>query len=198
MSCLLKTRTVKTNYDVAQKDFDKLLNCLSDDREEAGARFEKIRGGLVRYFRLKGCHEPEALADESMNRVINRIDKLDLSQRSKFDSLFYGFASMVFLEYLRKEKKRFIQLSEIPEQASHTDGHLHEDLALDCLRKCLKDLNASDGTLLVKYYSEGNKANLKAREQLAIQNEMEIGALQTKIHRIKKVLRPCIERCLDR
>lgn len=64
---------MKINHEVAKENFDKLLEWLSENRDEAGLRFEQIRTGLIRFFRLKGCHESELLADESMNRVIRRI-----------------------------------------------------------------------------------------------------------------------------
>jgi DNA-directed RNA polymerase specialized sigma24 family protein len=189
---------VKINHEVAKENFDKLLDWLSHDRDEAGLRFEQIRDGLIRYFRLKGCHEPETLADESMNRVIKRIDTLDLMTGASSTSLFYGFANKVFLEYFRSDKKRTVQLSEAFEHISIGSAHIATNVAVDCLRECLNDLNILDGKLIVEYYSEEKQAKFELRRQLAMKKEMAMGALHTKIHRIKGILRPCVENCMNK
>lgn len=188
---------MKINHEVAKENFDKLLDWLSHDRDEAGVRFEQIRGGLNRYFRLKGCHEPELLADESMNRVIKRIDTLDLATGASPSSIFYGFANKVFFEYLRSEKQRTVQLSESFDRVFIGIGQPSSDLAVDCLRQCMNGLNVLDGRLIVEYYSEEKQAKFEVRRQIARQKEMAMGALHTKIHRIKGILRPCVEKCLS-
>lgn len=188
---------MKLNHDVAKENFDKLLEWLSPDREEAGTRFEQIRDGLIRYFRIKGCHEPEFLADESMSRVIRRIDSLDLSTGVTYSTLFFGFATNVFHEYSRSEKKRMLQFSDAFERVSANSVSITPDFAVDCLHKCLADLNFHDSKLLVEYYREDKQVKFAYRRQLATQNEMAMGALHTKIHRLKNVLRPCVEKCMS-
>lgn len=188
---------MKINHEVAKENFDKLLDWLSHDRDEAGVRFEQIRGGLIRFFRLKGCHDPELLADESMNRVIKRIDTLDLMTGASPSSIFYGFANKVFFEYLRSEKQRTVQLSDSFERIFLGTGQASSDPALDCLRQCMNGLNVLDGRLIVEYYSEEKQAKFEVRRQIARQKEMAMGALHTKIHRIKGILRPCVEKCLS-
>lgn len=187
---------MKTDYAISKENFDKLLSWLSPDRDEAGSRFERIREGLIRYFRLKGCHEPEPLADESMNRVTTRIDSLDLMTGAKPSSVFYGFAAKVFLEYARSDKRRIVQLTEDFDRASKDLMDVNADYRLDCLRSCLNKIADADGKLIVEYYSEEKQAKFELRRKLAQKNELAMGALQTKIHRLKRVLRPCIEKCL--
>lgn len=189
---------MKIHHEVAKENFDKLLEWLSGNRDEAGLRFEQIRDGLIRYFRLKGCHEPELLADESMNRVIRRIDELDLKTGANPTSIFYGFANKVFLEFLRTEKNRSIQIDDTFERSFARSGHSRSDVAIDCLRECLNGLNVLDGRLIVEYYSEEKQAKFELRRQIAVQNEIAMGTLHTKIHRIKGTLRPCVERCLSK
>lgn len=188
---------MKIDHEVGKENFDKLLDWLSHNRDEAGVRFEQIRGGLIRFFRLKGCHDPELLADESMNRVIKRIDTLDLMTGASPTSIFYGFANKVFFEYLRSEKQRTVQLSDSFERVFTGTGQPSSDPAIDCLRQCMNGLNVLDGRLIVEYYSEDKQAKFEVRRQIARQKEMAMGALHTKIHRIKGILRPCVEKCLS-
>lgn len=189
---------MKINHEVAKENFDKLLDWLSRDRDEAGERFEQIRGGLIRYFHLKGCHEPELLADESMNRVIKRINDLDLMTGASHTSVFYGFANKVFLEYLRTEKRRTIQLNDAFDLVFVGSAKLSADMAIDCLRECVNDLNFLDGKLIIEYYSEDKQAKVEARREIAVQNEMAMGTLHTRVHRIKGALRPCVEKCMSK
>lgn len=189
---------MKINHEVAKESFDTLLDWLSNDRDEAGARFEQIRDGLIRYFRLKGCHEPELLADETMNRVIRRIDELDLKTGASPTSIFYGFASKVFLEYIRTEKNRSIQIDETFESVFVQTVPPSSDAAIDCLRECMNDLDLVDGKLIVEYYSEEKQAKFELRRQIAAQNEIAMGTLHTRIHRIKGTLRPCVEKCMSK
>ncbi len=186
---------MRFNSEVTKENFDRLLDWLSDDRGEAGVRFEKIRDGLIRFFRIKGCHEPETLADETMNRVIRRINGLDLTTNARPATIFYGFASNVFLEYCRSEKKRTLQLSEEFEVESPTVPVATTDVAVECLRECLSNLNNLDGDLIIEYYSQERQSKINMRRQLAVQYDMTIGTLHTRIHRIKRILRPCLEEC---
>lgn len=189
---------MKLNHEVAKENFDKLLDWLSHDRDEAGVRFEQIRDGLVRYFRLKGCHEPETLADESMNRVIRRIDTLDLTKNAKPSTIVYGFAANVFLEYYRSEKKRTLQLSDTFEVGSARCPIATTDTSVECLRQCLSNLDNIDVALIVEYYSQEKQSKTNVRRQLAMQNNITIGTLHTRIHRIKGILRPCVEECVNK
>lgn len=186
---------MKISQEFAKENFDKVLEWLSTDRDEAGARFENIRDGLIRYFRLKGCHDAETLADESMNRVIKRIDTLDLTTGASKPSIFYGFARNVFREFIRFEKNRTIQLNEELKQTLVGSVMFSENPAIDCLRECVSHLDILDGKLIVDYYIEVGQSKVSARQQLALHNELTIGALHTRIHRIKGILRPCVEKC---
>ena len=64
---------MKKHSEITQKDFEGLLDWLAPDREEAGKKYEEIRDGLIRFFRFKGCNDPEFLADETINRVASKI-----------------------------------------------------------------------------------------------------------------------------
>jgi DNA-directed RNA polymerase specialized sigma24 family protein len=186
---------VKINHDVAKEDFDKLLSWLSPDRDAAGERFEALRRGLIRYFGLKGCHEPDLLVDESVYRVAKRINELDLSKKVAPSTLFYGFANKVFLEYLRSDKKNVLQMSETFEYRASREHEIADDRRLECLDKCLKILKPLENELVVRYYS-AEKNMIEMRRRIALQHNMTVGSLHTKVHRIKEKLRPCIDRCM--
>lgn len=181
---------------ISRENFDKLLEWLSADRDGAAAQFEQIRTGLIRFFRLKGCSDPEMLADETMDRVTKRIDSLNLSTAKTPGPVFYGFATKVFLEYMRTEKLRTVQIGDDFGHVSSQTADGPENVGLDCLRKCLASIPDADGRLIVTYYTREKQENLELRRQLAQTNDLAMGALQTKVYRLKKTLRPCIEKCI--
>ncbi|HMT08616.1 MAG TPA: hypothetical protein PKA82_11480 [Pyrinomonadaceae bacterium] len=188
---------MKISQDVDKENFDRLLAWLSTDHAEAGAKFENIRSGLHRFFRLKGCHDIETLADETMNRVINRFDSLDWNTGASPSAIFYGFARNVYLEYFRSAQNRVIQFNDEVEQRLNESNKVTYDPAIECLRNCLDSLKYWDGDLIIDYYHDIGRTRVAARRHLAEHNGLTVGALQTKIHRIKGLLRPCVEKCVD-
>lgn len=187
---------MKINQDITNVNFERLLEWLSSDRDEAGVRFEQVRVGLTRFFRIKGCYDPETLADEVMNRVIRRIDTLDLSTGVSPTSVFHGFATNVFREYVRSDKNRIMQFLDKLEQpyVSPTSSSANPDI--DCLNECVGNLNIRDRKLIVEYYGEDGQLKINARRQLAEHFELTVGALHTRVHRIRGILRPCLEKCI--
>ena len=61
------------DWSLSQEDFDALLAWLDPEREQAGLKYEQIRGSLIKIFTGRGCTDPEELADETINRVTAKI-----------------------------------------------------------------------------------------------------------------------------
>ena len=96
---------MKKDLTLTQEDFDSLLGWLSSDRDEAGVLYEKIREGLIRFFRFRGCDDPSTLADETINRVALKVNTFDSAKDVKTITYFYGFASNVFFRVFADEQK---------------------------------------------------------------------------------------------
>ena len=77
--------------------------------------FNSIREGLIRFFRFKGCSDAQTLADETINRVAEKIPTFDESKDVKKLTIFYGFASNIFHEYLRTKKRQTEKLNKFSE-----------------------------------------------------------------------------------
>ena len=123
-----------------QEDLDALLLLFSEDREEAGKAYEKMRGGLARYFEAKGCDDPFDLADETLTRVARKASTFDRSQNARPSTFVYGFAAKVFLENTRDPRRRGVEF----DPSLHTPaGPMasaagKEEAAVVCLEKCLE------------------------------------------------------------
>ena len=189
---------IKTSV-LTPENFDALLEWLSPDREQAGDSYEEIRRGLIRFFRFRGCADSHILADETINRVAGKLSTFDFSANVKKISFFYGFASKIYLEYVTQVGRREVQLdTEI--QAEPIELKFVEETGqgnFDCLEKCLAELPVEESRLVLQYYSEDKTAKLQARKKLAETLNVKPNTLHTKIHRIKIVLKDCVEHCLQ-
>lgn len=185
---------------LTKENFDALLTWFSPNREEAGVKYEEIRNGLIRFFSFKGCNDAEILADETINRVAKKFDQLDTDNKNKHITFFYGFASKIYLEYLHKLNKREVQFetnlhsnTEITYQPDEIVEEKHQ-----CLEKCLAKLSETDRVLMVQYFSKEKSAKIEHRRKLAEQLNISNATMHVKIHRLKDVLRVCVEKCLNK
>jgi DNA-directed RNA polymerase specialized sigma24 family protein len=175
---------------LTQDNFDALLTWLDPDRENAGKMYEKIRKGLINFFYFRGCSDGEYLADETINRVIHKITSLDLSKDIKAISIFYGFASNVLLEELKKRHRE----TELDENFYSKD-EVYNQTKFDCLDVCLQKLSKDDRDLAIKYYLKSKSDKFEHRRNLAESLDLNLTSLHVKLFRLRKNLRKCIEDC---
>ena len=189
---------MKKDFNLTQEEFDCLLGWLSADRDEAGVLYEKIREGLIRFFRFRGCDDALTLADETINRVAQKVSEFDSAKNVKTISYFYGFASNVFFEYSRTNKKREISLDaeEFESARSFRAAENAPDTEGDCLEDCLTKLSREESALVVQYYGKDKSEKFETRRKLAEALNLKMPALHTKLFRLRNTLRECVEKCL--
>lgn len=191
---------MKKQFTLTQENFDALLGWLSADRNEAGILYEKIREGLIRYFRFRGCADPLALADETINRVALKVSAFDSSKNVKTITYFYGFASNIFLEYARTTKKQEIPLETADFSRARNLPAADDlpDAECDCLENCLLKLPREENELVLRYYEKDKSEKFETRRKLADAMNLKMPALHTKVFRIRNLLRKCVEKCLGK
>ncbi len=179
------------------ENFNDLLAWFSENREEAGKKYEEIRNGLIRFFYLKGCADAEDLADETFNRVAAKFSVLDLSEKTKPLNVFYGFASKIYLEYSNSPKKMEVEFNALFHAPVITEDAAAEAVEKkhECLRKCLANLPIEESDLVIEYYNSGKGEKVRHRKELAEKSGIKSGTLQIKVYRLRKILRKCIEKC---
>ena len=188
---------MKNAHELGQDQFDALLALFSVNRDEAGEKYEQIRRGLVRYFHFKGCHDPQSLTDETINRVAAKAHEFDYSKQIKPTSYVYGFASNVLLEYRRTAGKE-LSITENQFPAGEIDGEA-EDIAeakSACLKKCLDHLPPGDKDLIIKYFAREGREKIELRQAMCDELGCTAAALHTRVFRIKAGLKKCIEECM--
>lgn len=179
-------------------EFEELLKWFSPDEIKAGEEYEKIRTGLERYFRYRGCSDPYNLADVTINRVASKLSNLEITKDTNILSIFYGFAKNIYREYLTEVSK-----NELPFNTDYfslkdpTFGN-KENSEFECLDKCLSKITDDEKQMIISYYSKDKGDKIILRKKMAEQLEITINALHVKVYRTKNVLKVCIERCLKK
>lgn len=182
------------------EDFENLLKWLSDDREQAAEAFIQIREGLIKYFRFKGCSDPLALTDETVNRVAEKVLTLHNSEKVKKITIFYGFAANILLEYLRQRKYESEKLNAFSQNQEKFQllSDSSESPEITCLHKCLDGLSPEDKEVFLKYYSFEKENKAEARRAIARDLGCEMSALHVRVFRLREHLRKCINKCLKK
>ena len=187
------------DWELTREAFERFLDWLDADREQAGRKYEAIRRGLIAIFNRRGCSAAEDLADETINRAIRQLSSIEGSYEGDPAKYLHGIARFVALEYFNRQAKRFGgPLPEDMADKSRPDkpGEEDEREALSrCLRHCLEKLTPEKRKMFILYYREGNRLNLDHRRSLAEQFGCSINALRIQMHRLNEELRLCIANC---
>jgi DNA-directed RNA polymerase specialized sigma24 family protein len=187
---------MKKTWSLTLESFDKLMAWLDSNREEAAAKYESIRLRLIKYFACNGCGDwDEYLADETFNRVTNKLDQGEVADPFTGDKSLYflAFAKHIRLEHLSDRKPR-----EIPGQGIGPEEAEGVEAESACLEKCVPILPQEDRRLAIEYYRFEKTTKVGHHKKLAEEFGLSLAGLRTRIHRVRERLRPCIEECLER
>jgi len=180
---------MKKDWILTQESFDALLAWLDPSREEAGRQYEDIRVRLIKIFICRGCNESEDLADETINRVSNKLHKIRATYEGARAPYFYGVAHKVYLEYRRRPPTPLL-----PPRSD--DSELMEQVHA-CLEKCIENLAPDNRRLVRKYYQGEKTAKIIRRKKLADSLGIALNALRIRAHRLRGTLQECVEGCLE-
>lgn len=179
--------------------FERFLDWLDTDHEQAGRKYEAIRRGLIALYSCRGCSAAEDLADETFDRAIRQLPSIESSYEGDPANYLYGIARFVTLEYYNRQVKR--EGGPVPEDLpdpSRSIDSADEDERKEisrCLRKCLGKLKPEKRKMFILYYRKGSRLNLDHRKSLAEQFSCSINALRIQMHRLNEELRHCISDC---
>ncbi|HET9713482.1 MAG TPA: hypothetical protein VFP64_16425 [Pyrinomonadaceae bacterium] len=181
---------MKKNWALSQESFDALLDWLDSDREQAGLKYEQIRRNLIKIFVNRGCAEAEDFADETINRVVSKLDEVKKEFTGDPARYFYGVANKIFLEFQRRKPPE--PPSSPPEDSNRVE------LEYRCLEHCISRLSEEHRELLLHYYHAEGRGKIDQRKLLADKLGIAPNALRIRAFRIRTALQQCVERCLER
>ena len=179
----------KKEWDLTQEAFERFLAWLNPNSDKAGQKYEDIRRRLIEIFTCRGCNCPEDLSDETINRVIRKVQEIGDTYVGDPALYFYGVAHNVHLEYLRKKPS--------VQPASPTAVDPKREKEYECLEKCMEKLSPRSRELVLQYYQEEKHAKIDLRKQLAIRLGIPLNALRIRACRIRMNLQACVFQCLQ-
>ena len=176
-----------------EENFEALLNWLDPDRERAGEMYETIRQQLINLFAWNQSHDPDDLADETIDRVMRRVREIRDGYSGDPRLYFFGVAKNILREARREPKNWSLDETEVSFQ-SGTDENNQQ--LYECLDKCMLKLPPDRRTLLLAYYQGSKQAKIDARRELAAKLDLRPAALRMVVYRSLNKLETCIQECM--
>jgi DNA-directed RNA polymerase specialized sigma24 family protein len=177
----------KKEWVMTEEEFSKFLAWLNPNRNLAADMYETIRRRLIKFFICRGCAVSEELADETINRVIRKIQEIGDSYVGERIPYFIAVARNVYLENLRKQP---------PLQPPTTESSFATDEELDCLDGCMERFTPRTRDLVISYFQEDKHDKIVHRKKLAEELGVPLNALRIKVCRIRAKLQTCVFDCL--
>jgi len=176
---------------------DALLVWLGQGRYDGAIRYEEMRRRLICLFSCRGCHTPEDLADETIDRTALAITRPDFQFHGDPAAYFHGVAQNVLHEWFRKQRR----VSQEPISGDVADWRSRRidlgdrEIIASCLENCLMKLPTEKRQILLRYYQNDSGAKIRDRKDLAGEAGMGSNALRIQLFRLRKQVRHCVERC---
>lgn len=184
--------------DITQEAFNRFLNWLHPDSEQAAREYEALRRRVIGWFERRGCAVAEELADQAFDRVIRRVAASTDPSVIKPLPYFYKVVSNLHLEYVETyAKKRGEQLPETWLEAVQSLGEKTNEQTFHCLENCLQRLPTANRELILAYYQENKRAKIDLRKELAANFGLSLELLRVQVYRIRMTLQKCLTDCLQ-
>jgi RNA polymerase sigma factor (sigma-70 family) len=202
-ACGKVVRNYFKRWATTKEAFDCMLHWLDPDPEQAGRKYEQIHSTLSMVFRTQGFVDAEALADETIIRVIRKLPEIEKTYSGNPALYFSGVARRICQESRRRHnlsRKVYDEYEYYKEltNPSHPDLREQSDDPQDrCFSKCLHGLKPEDCEMLLAYYREEKREKINTRKRLAHRFGITAGNLRVRRYRIYNSLLKCIDSCLQ-
>jgi DNA-directed RNA polymerase specialized sigma24 family protein len=188
-------RPQRAGWQLSQQGFARFLRTLDSDEAAAAERYEILRLKLVRFFEWRGGNFPEAHADETLNRVIRKIEQGEEIRDPH--AYCYGAARLVLLEALKRQAKEQDAAHEYHRIALPQEDSDDLEDRLRCLRRCMNELPAGQRDLVSDYYQGSGTERIDGRRRLADSLGIGMNALRIRAFRLTGKLQECVTGCLQ-
>ena len=139
-------------------DFDRLLAWLDPDPDRAGQLYESIRWRLIAILASRGCHIPEELADDIIDRVARRVKDIEATYAGDKAIYFLGVMNNVHHEYLRRPPVPRLVAAGNDQVEVKEQTHV-------CLDRCLEKLSPHAREIIGQYYAADKSAKISLRKR---------------------------------
>ncbi len=188
-------RATGREWALSEEALQRFLSCLDADPEQAGKKYEVIRQKLVKIFDWRGVRFPEECADETINRVVR---KLEYGQTIRdIPSYCQGVARLVVLEAFKKAENRQVSLEELRAVSVAPVLPKDDSVLQKCFARCLSELPNESSQLILQYYEDDKREKIDNRQAIADRLGIPLNALRSRVQRIRDKLEHCITDCLN-
>ena len=176
-----------------ENDFHKLLAWISVPGYNDGDIYEDIRYRLIKYFQSKGCLDSESLADDAIERVTRKIDKISETFEGNPLQYFYGVARNMV-----KEDGRRPRLQKLPFDYEAYSNKLAQTAEVrdQCLEHCLERLDSDERRFILEYYFGERATKIQNRLRLRKEFGLTRQSIGVKAFRIREKLQRCVIPCV--
>ena len=177
--------------EITQKDFNKLLNWLDEDKQVAAEKYKSIHHRLVQIFSSRDAFPADELADKTIDRAIQKIDYLIEEYQGEPALYFYAVANKIFLEHLRKPKTE-----PLSDNLLETEWEDENKSFYECLNRCLHTLLPEQRELIVEYFQYEKQTKADHHKRMAQKLGLDVNAIRTRVYRIRISMEKCVEKCV--
>jgi len=180
--------------------FEGLLRRLDPDRERAGQLYENLRRKLIKFFEWNSCFSAEDLADETMDRVAQKVGEEVIQDLPAFAT---GVAKRVRQE-AHKRAGRMVRVPDLPLKENffadpknpekEIQDKMEGERRSKCLHICIQRLPDRERELFLNYYNATGEYT-QYRLKLAKTMGLTIGTLRVRVNRLRDVLEKCTRKC---
>jgi DNA-directed RNA polymerase specialized sigma24 family protein len=176
--------------------FSKLLDVLGPSEEAAAIEYRKLHQRLSRFFEWNGVRDPDALADEAIDRLGRRIAEENARATVRNPGAFaLGIARLLLQEEARRQQRE-TQAGKhwgLHDAASSTEAE-EMDRAL---QHCLAKLPPERRALIENYYASCKLKKSELHRELANDLGLTVNALRNRALRTRQDLEACMRRFFE-
>jgi RNA polymerase sigma factor (sigma-70 family) len=181
----------RPRWSLDRDGFDALLAALDPDRNVAAERYAALRERLSRFFTWNNADDPDAQADEVLDRVTRRVstsshDDESVRRPEKFAA---GVARMLLREGWRAQKANVQMISSFQMQNADQNRLQQEQREVEqlsaLLDECLTELPEQQRELIRRYYCADCRSQIDGRKKLAEEFNISLNALRNRALRIR-------------
>ena len=176
-----------------ENSLEALLALLGAGSKDAGAAYRELHLRLVRLFRLQSDSDPEALADEAMDRLGKIAVRTNTAGARQIDSPV-ALALGIARHLLQEDQRR--QMRETATARDWVGSRVQESKAeaeiLEAISTCLATMPAGKRDLLTTYYEWRGERKIEHHRNLAEKLGLTLNALRNRLMRARQELDACV------
>lgn len=190
----------RSQTELEQDSFERLLSRLGGDRDRAGFEYESLRRRLHQLFEWRGVRNPEVLVDTVFDRFARRLAEPQPPETPNVWVYLHGIAMNVLREQWRAAARTDRAIAQAAWAVDPARPVIEEekeilDQNLACLERCMERMPEAARELVAAYHAGGGGVRIRARKRLAEDLGIELNALRIRMSRLRCGLERCIRKC---